>query len=448
MDHVETAYKEQVLSKRDEDLIRCLSAILEGNLLVETTWSDPVSKKLQKVIEHLRSDAQGELKRVVDLSVEANETAIFSAQMLSNFREVDSRAQTIAAAAIEMQTTIEEVEEFGKNIASQAQYSEKVTQDGEEAVQQAINSMENISKSVQTSVKKVGVLKEFTEQIDKISRDITTITNQTHLLALNASIEAARAGEAGKGFAVVAGEVKELSGQTKVATEKINQIVEHLHKESQAILSSMDKSAEVVAAGRNTIDTVGNRMTEIRTRIYEMTQNTEKIAAALQEQNQAAQMVTEGITFIASSSKESLNDIDQIVTAMDVVEKLITQQITKLAAIEVPGKIIKLAQSDHVLWKKRLVNMVIGREGLNAAELADHHSCRLGKWYDQVSDQRYLEHRAFKQLIEPHKKVHETGIQAVKCFNRQELSAALEAIREVENASKDVMRLLKDLESV
>ena len=51
-------------------------------------------------------------------------------------------------------------------------------------------------------------------------------------------------------------------------------------------------------------------------------------------------------------------------------------QIAALAVYDVPHKVVKLAQSDHVLWKKRLANMVAGRAGLNANELADHHSCR------------------------------------------------------------------------
>ncbi|ODP39532.1 methyl-accepting chemotaxis protein [Sphingomonas turrisvirgatae] len=56
------------------------------------------------------------------------------------------------------------------------------------------------------------------QQLADIVNTIDAIATRTNLLALNATIEAARAGEVGRGFAVVAGEVKNLAGQTRVAT--------------------------------------------------------------------------------------------------------------------------------------------------------------------------------------------------------------------------------------
>ena len=74
---------------------------------------------------------------------------------------------------------------------------------------------------------RINKLNLAASRIGDVIKLITTIAEQTNLLALNATIEAARAGEAGRGFAVVASEVKALAAQTAKATGEISdQIME------------------------------------------------------------------------------------------------------------------------------------------------------------------------------------------------------------------------------
>ena len=408
---------------------------------------DEVTGLVRKLAEKMQLHIMTEMNRCVDLSIEANETAIFSAQMLSNLKEVDIQTQGIAAAAEEMVVTVKEIERYGLSIADQAQEASQVTQSGSEAVRNASDNMENITKAVNQGVKQVNILAEFTEKIGGIAGDIKKIADQTNLLALNATIEAARAGDAGKGFAVVANEVKTLANQTSTSTEEITYIIANLQSEMKNVLDSMENSTKAVQIGQDAITEVHTRMVEINKKINIVTDNTSQISNTLQEQNQASNEVARGIATIASSSSDSVKGIERIVGAMDKVEKLISEQIGGLAEFEVPDKVIKLAKSDHVLWKKRLANMVAGREGLNPDELADHHSCRLGKWYDKVEDPKYLNNPIFQELLKPHELVHKHGIQAVKLYNDQKIKEAIEEVAKVEEASVDVLRLLTELEN-
>lgn len=429
-------------------LIRCLQAIQSGDYLVAPTDTSVLGQAVRGLVEKLRSSAQEEMSRVVNVSVQVNETAIFSAHMLSNLREVDHQAQTIAAAAEEMVATVKSIGSYGENISQQARSAEHAVGLGAEASNRAISTMQRITEAVGDSAAKVDALAQLSERISRISGNIKKIADQTNLLALNATIEAARAGEAGRGFAVVAGEVKSLSGQTRQATEEINAIIAQLKVEMQDVLGSIERSSQAADDGKTAIAEVGRQMDQIHERIDEVSRNTSSIANTLNEQGAASQEVARGITAIAGSSNRSVAGIEKIVDAMNAVEKMISAQIAGLATLNVPGKVVKLAQSDHVLWKKRLANMVIGREGLKPDELSNHHTCRLGKWYDAVSEASYLNHPMFKQLVDPHQAVHAHGIQAVRYFNDGNTNAALEEINKVEAASKEVLRLLGELESV
>ena len=429
-------------------LIACLKAIEDGDYLVDPADTSEMGQAIRALVTKLRTSAREEMNRVVDISIQVNETAIFSAHMLSNLREVDHQAQSIAAAAEEMVATVKSIGSYGENISQQAQSAEHAVTSGSHASTRAITSMQRITDAVEDSAQKVNALAQLSERISRISGNIKKIADQTNLLALNATIEAARAGEAGRGFAVVASEVKNLSAQTRNATEEINGIITQLQSEMHALLDSIRNSSKAVEEGKGDISEVGTHMQSIHERIDEVSRNTSSIANTLNEQGIASQEVARGIAAIAGSSKNSVEGIEKIVDAMNAVEKMISTQIAGLATLNVPGKVVKLAQSDHVLWKKRLANMVIGREGLKAEELSNHHTCRLGKWYDAVNEANYLSHPVFAQLVEPHKKVHEYGIQAVRYFNDGNTNAALAEIGKVEAASKEVLRLLGELESV
>ncbi|OEC36242.1 chemotaxis protein [Pseudomonas sp. 21C1] len=96
---------------------------------------------------------------------------------------------------------------------------------GAAVVQQMLDAMRELSSRMQEAAQGIEALDKQSQLIGAIVKNISSIADQTNLLALNAAIEAARAGEQGRGFAVVADEVRQLASRTSAATEEIANVV-------------------------------------------------------------------------------------------------------------------------------------------------------------------------------------------------------------------------------
>jgi hypothetical protein len=111
-----------------------------------------------------------------------------------------------------------------------------------QALDQASQDIAHLIEAVTKINSQLEGLQDALASVAGVSASIDQIARQTNLLALNATIEAARAGEAGRGFAVVAGEVKQLASETSQATQQIQDTLNDLNSEADALIG-LGKSA-------------------------------------------------------------------------------------------------------------------------------------------------------------------------------------------------------------
>jgi hemoglobin-like flavoprotein len=94
-------------------------------------------------------------------------------------------------------------------------------------------------------------LEEDIQAVGSVASQVQAIAKQTNLLALNATIEAARAGDAGKGFAVVASEVKQLSDETRKATDQIGATLKSLHSKLEQFVAQTEAARKSIDRARS-----------------------------------------------------------------------------------------------------------------------------------------------------------------------------------------------------
>lgn len=215
---------------------------------------------------------------------------------------------------------------------------------GKERVQEVAAQMTIITETVGSIKHLVEDLEVKSSEVGKLLQVITTISDQTKLLALNASIEAARAGEHGKGFSIVAEEVRNLAIGTEKSAAEIQVVISTMQTQIKEVSQEMDigmteiyKGTEKIVVSEKTFDTIHyatiavekeidsvseatsilleqSNMTnvlfeEITTSIHHSLQNIEDISAASKQQN----ATTEVLSDITRSLGDVAHKLDRLV---------------------------------------------------------------------------------------------------------------------------------------
>ena len=189
---------------------------------------------------------------------------------------------------------------------------------GQESVGRAQHEITQLATRLEGTNHTVQGLAVQAEQIGSVLEVISSIANQTNLLALNAAIEAARAGEQGRGFAVVADEVRSLAQRTAVSTQEIKTIIEGLQQGSRQAVEAMHDSRQGVERcvedsqlAVEMLRAVGNDITQIDAlngRIVsttrEQTSANLEIVGRLQSVQSIAQGTAEDVEMLARSSEQ------------------------------------------------------------------------------------------------------------------------------------------------
>lgn len=429
------------------ELARWLRGLSEGNYLATTSTTDhPMAPMVAALAQRLQAGAISQANAIVSIAIEANETGGGLARLLDDSREANRQAESMAAAIEEMVSSVAEISRASDLATENARQVQAAAREGASNVRDAVGQMSNISAAVQQTSEKIESLNRESEQIGHIVQAIDQIARKTNLLALNATIEAARAGEAGKGFAVVAGEVKNLARMTADATKDIRVRIEKLRSEVAGIVQSMASTDKAAHAGQSIITEVGQSIGAMEQQVDGVVGRISEISDILMQQQAAASEISSGVHMSAELTRDNIEQVEKVADSMDRMQAALDEQIKLVASTEFPGKIIRLAKSDHVAWKRKLIAMAVGRITLKSEDLADHHNCRLGKWYYSPAADAYRSNPAFAALEAPHAKVHDAGKKAATLFAAHDLASALKCIEEVEVASRQVLDGLSALE--
>lgn len=272
-------------SELNKNLRRLVADIRKNAELVDGT-----SKDVNHMLE-LSRNVQQESDRIAD-TVNHN--------LSSQERAIEEIRETLSNMHISMQRVEKEMEGLSRRSTENAQQ----TVSGVDIMSDARNRMEEIRSSVDEALSILQSHLEHTRKIDELSSSITKLSDETNMLALNASIEAARAGEQGRGFSVVAEGVARLAEASREAAKNIGDLVNISVAELERITLAMDKSSRVVLSGVEGMNNAGDIFHGISDEVKEISGELLSVSANLTDLAGSGTMILQSIDLIRDLSKD------------------------------------------------------------------------------------------------------------------------------------------------
>jgi len=385
------------------------------------------------------------LRTTANTISELNEIVMSMALLSRNTQEANANSQSISAAADQLVASIGQISDNSKGAAEEANHTNNAAKDGLNRMSAVSKAIGDISSTSRETAQSLSDLSEAASQISEFLSVIQSIADQTNLLALNATIEAARAGEAGKGFAVVASEVKTLASQTGKATEDIAQRIEALTAGMETIQTAIQSSEGAIQTGEDAIGAANEIMQSIDGMVGTVSERVTQITEILHQQKEASHEIARNVANVAESNRNTDEQLGSMQSTLKKSNDSFSEAAKSFFDADSDRSLLEMARVDHILFKKRVVDTVSGHDNWASSTMPDHHHCRLGKWYDTIKNESVRSHPAFKNLVAPHKDVHDAGHRALSAAEQGNTAEAFAALVDLDKASSKVLKGLSEL---
>lgn len=430
-----------LLSKKGLTPKKCLNLMeslqratnIEQQLLIEV-FTEKIMEEASKGISHL---------------ISKNAEIMFIKDFLLKLEEQDLEVQSVTAAGEQLTASIDEVAQNTVSVAERTAETVTKSEEGKAVIEKALAEIVHTKEQFESVVKKEEELQESVKTIENVTGIIKGIADQTNLLALNASIEAARAGEAGRGFAVVASEVRKLAETTVSYVQSVTDNVITLQSIAREISLLTDQTSTVIESGVQEAQMAVPLLNEIMQRMNEVNEATTGTAAIAEEQASAINDVAGRMVAITELTHDVKALGEQTGVSIYELSNLTEQYRTELFSTNIhlsTRTLLELAKTDHILWKWRIYNMLIGLENVNPEDVSSHKVCRLGKWYfNPATINRVQGSQAYIEIDIPHQKVHEFAKRAAQAYQQGNMEEAEKNLQNLEESSKQVLIYIDQL---
>ena len=220
-------------------------------------------------------------------------------------------AEEQVAASVQVSTTVRELASTARQIAESAHQvtdvaasTNEATREGDQTVTLTRDAVESSRKQVETIVAHMLGLGRKSQEIGGIVDIINELSEQTNILAINATVEAIGAGEAGRRFRVVADEIRKLADRVTASTRSIRKLVEEVRGAATTTVVATENGARAVEATTQRFGEVGTSFERIREFVANTALAAREIEMSTRQQTTAMEQVAQAVAAVSNTARD------------------------------------------------------------------------------------------------------------------------------------------------
>ncbi|HDX9613370.1 TPA: methyl-accepting chemotaxis protein [Bacillus toyonensis] len=332
-----------------KDLQEGLRKVGEGDLSIRlnersddigitNTYFNSTIEKFNGIIDKVRQTAEQVSTSSRELSVSTKENSMAVQKITSSIAGLKLGAhdqeyvvQQYLGIVQEMESKVEEMTGAAKQVATASEGMEWQIVEGNDLTKQIVNQMEIIRDTIQNLPSIIYVLETRFKEISEILDVIIKNSNQTSLLALNASTEASSVEENGGGFLVVADEVCKLAKKIEAYAKDIAKLIGETKAESEVAVISIQKSTKEVESGITLVQSSGAFFEKISKSVTNQIKATSNYSSYILENSQTIVKSVDELLHSANTYANSSRNVEICMKEQEMYVQDIAELATSLS---------------------------------------------------------------------------------------------------------------------
>jgi len=321
-------------------LLQAVSKISQRDLTIKVPVTEDITGPVADALNILTNETSKVLHGVRDISEHVARASAKVKQQTDTVISVANEEQkTVVETARELANaadTMNGIAHLAKICNQAAEDAVLTNQTAMDTVNNTVTGINGIRETIHETEKRIKRLGERSQEIGRAVNLINSISERTHILALNASMHAASAGEAGRGFAVVADEVQRLAENARDATSQISTLVNNIQVETSDTVSTMNNVISQVVEGSRLAERAGEQMRKTRDSTENLVQSVREISQTSAEQSNVATRLQVRAEEIKLSTQKTSRQLEEQTLQTDRLVQYAKQLLDAVQVFKLP----------------------------------------------------------------------------------------------------------------